>query len=48
MPGSLPEAQYFRVKGGDSVETIIKLLKVITDLIRAITELIRESKRNSH
>ena len=34
-----------RVKGGDNVRTIIKLLQVVTDLIRAITDLIREFKR---
>ena len=45
MPGTLPEAQYFRVKGGDNVKTIIKLLQVLTELIRAISDLVREFKR---
>ena len=39
--GITPKSPEYRVKGGDNVERIIKLVKAITDLIRAITDLIR-------
>lgn len=41
----LSSSENLRVKGGDSVKTIIKLLEVITDLVRAVTDFIRELKR---
>ena len=39
--GSPPKSPEYRVKGGDNVERIIKLVKALTELIRAITDLIR-------
>ena len=39
--GITPKSPEYRVKGGDNVERIIKLVKAVTDLIRAITDLIR-------
>ncbi len=39
--GITPKSPEYRVKGGDNVERIIKLVKALTELLRVIAEIIR-------